>query len=53
MQGLELVSLLSYLSYQDVTIDNLKNILHIELWTDNKGKQNETRQIRISFRKNN
>lgn len=52
MQGPELVTLLAYLNYQDVTIDNLKNILHIELRTDNKEKQNETRQIRISFRKN-
>jgi len=52
MQSAELVTLLAYLSYQDITIDNLKNILHIELRIDNKGKQNEIRQIRISFRKN-
>lgn len=51
MQNAELITLLAYLEHQDVTLNDLKNILHIELRTDHKQKRNEITQIRISFHK--
>ncbi len=51
MQEAELITLLAYIDHEDVTIDDLKDVLSIELRTENKEKQNEVTFIRIFIRK--
>lgn len=51
MQEAELITLLAYIDHENVTIDDLKDVLSIELRTENKEKQNEVTYIRIFIRK--
>lgn len=52
MKEEELVTVLAYLDYHNVTIHDLKGILDTVLRTDNRDKRNEIVQVKISFHKN-
>lgn len=51
MQEAELVTILAYIDYKNITIENLESLLSVELRTENKTKRNEITQIKISLQK--